>query len=336
MARGLRATVGPLLAAAGLGRRWARPLPPGPGEPPLGSFALHAVIATYLEADVVAATVSNARRQGCERVLVVDNASPDDTVAEATGAGAELARSYRTPSFDLPRSLALVTEVMAEATAADDHDHVWWLLLDADEFPHGPAGRTVRQHLAELDRRATVVGARVFAHVPTPGGPAPGRGRHPLDAQPLCQEVRVPMCGLGHWKHPLVRWDRGRPPVRPTPGYHRATGTDLVESTAPIFVHHFQYRERRATEARLAALCAPGPDGHYRNEENDRRQGRPSGMTERWRALDAVYAGDWPSAPVVTRRGHRPGMDPRPWAEQVGAADATVARWYDRAGPGGG
>lgn len=312
------------------GRRWSRRVPRRPAVVPGGCDALYAVVTAYMEGDVIAATVANARRQGCDRVLLVDNDSPDDTVAQAEGAGAELARRYRTPQFDLARSMALVREVMAEATAAAGGP-VWWLVLDADEFPHGPGGATVRQHLAGLDGRCEVVGARVFTHFPaaTPGTPANVPGRHPLDVQPLCQEVRVPQCPAGHWKHPLVRWGHGADPPLPTRGQHRArAGHRLVEAPEPVFLHHFQYRQPEATAARLRRLCEPGPDGVVRNGLNDRRQGRPSGITERWRALDAAYGGRFAEVPGVTRHGHVPGVAPAPWAELVGPADAEVARWY--------
>ena len=62
-------------------------------------FGLYAIVVTWMEADVIAATVRNAFAQGCERVLLVDNDSPDDTVAKAEAAGAELARSFSTSSW---------------------------------------------------------------------------------------------------------------------------------------------------------------------------------------------------------------------------------------------
>ena len=54
---------------------------------------------------------------------------------------------------------------------ADGHAHIWWLWLDADEFPHGPRGLTVREYLETLDRRYRIVGARFINHFPS-GEPA--------------------------------------------------------------------------------------------------------------------------------------------------------------------
>ena len=43
-----------------------------------------------------------------------------------------------------------VDVALLRGTTADEDgaEHIWWLWLDADEFPHGPAGRTLREHLA--------------------------------------------------------------------------------------------------------------------------------------------------------------------------------------------
>ena len=60
--------------------------PPGDGDP-LDRFGLYAIVVTWMEADVIEATVPNALAQGCDRVLLVDNDSPDDTVPEAEAAG---------------------------------------------------------------------------------------------------------------------------------------------------------------------------------------------------------------------------------------------------------
>ena len=66
---------------------------------PIGSGAsekitLFATICTWYEADVVYATVKNAFAQGCDRVFIIDNSSPDNTIEEALSAGATLARVY--------------------------------------------------------------------------------------------------------------------------------------------------------------------------------------------------------------------------------------------------
>src|SRR5262245_13123763 len=95
-----RALAGRALRAAGLRHQWVAIVDQPDNVEPLPDVPLFAVIPTWMEADVIGGTVRNARLQGCERVLVLDNDSPDDTVAEAIDAGAELAKSFSTPQLD--------------------------------------------------------------------------------------------------------------------------------------------------------------------------------------------------------------------------------------------
>ena len=59
-----------------------------------------------------------------------------------------------------------MNEVVAEVSAAEPDDHLWWLFLDADEFHHGPFGMTLRGYVRTLDRQFRVVGMRCFDHYP--------------------------------------------------------------------------------------------------------------------------------------------------------------------------
>jgi glycosyltransferase involved in cell wall biosynthesis len=113
-----------------------------------------------MEEDVIEATVRNAFTQGCERVFLVDNESPDGTVETAIAAGAELAESFTTARHDEHLRIRLMNDAVWRISVAEAADHVWWLWLDADEFPHGPRGLTIRDYLATLDRSFRIVGAR--------------------------------------------------------------------------------------------------------------------------------------------------------------------------------
>jgi len=73
-----------------LGVPWSQVQDQPPRPEPLGAFRLFGLVTAWMEGDVIAATVANAFNQGCERVFLLDNDSPDDTVAQAQGAGAEL------------------------------------------------------------------------------------------------------------------------------------------------------------------------------------------------------------------------------------------------------
>ena len=115
---------------------------------------------------MIAATVRNALTQGCQRVILVDNDSPDDTVDLAIAAGAELGATFSTPQLDELLKIRLLNETVARVSEESPHDHIWWLWLDADEFVHGPGGSTVGEMLTTLDRRFRIVGTRYFNHYP--------------------------------------------------------------------------------------------------------------------------------------------------------------------------
>jgi len=310
-----------------VGRRWSRATanPPNPDPLPVRLFG---IVGTWHEGDVIEATVHNAFAQGCERVFIVDNESPDDTVERAAAAGAEIACVYHTDYYDERIRLAKMSGIIDAVSSEVAADHVWWLLSDADEFFHGPAGLRVVDYLAGLDGRFRVVGARVFEHFPTTE-PANVRDRHPLDYQPSCQETQIAWCSLRHWKHPLIRWDRSGPEVRLEAGFHRARAPVRVEEPRKgVFMHHFRYRNRLETTERLRRLCEPQEGGVVRSALDDASQGQDSAARRRWVTLDYVYSQDWAHVERQTSRGSRPGVDPRPWTSLVSPADASVARWY--------
>jgi hypothetical protein len=309
---------------------------PQPKDPePLEECGLLAVLSTWMEADVVAATVRNAIAQGCERVLLLDNNSPDGTVAEAEAAGAELARSFSTPQLDEPLRMRLLNEIVAEVSAADGREHIWWLWLDADEFVHGPGGITIRQLVDGLDRRFRIVGTRYFNHFPD-RRPASLPGFHPIDLQPLCQEKPGNLCRLGHRKHQLQRWDRSGPAITCGTGFHAArSAVTLIEPHAATFTHHFPYRDEETTRRRFDALCGRDESGRSRVDLYDgqirRNAGTVSDMSKRRRTLDQVYAGEWAMVENLRRRGDAIGVQPEPWTDVVPTDDAALVRWYDPA-----
>jgi hypothetical protein len=242
-----------------------------------------------MEEDVVAATVANCLAQGCERVYLVDNDSPDRTVQRATAAGAVLASTYSTDAFSEFEKIAQMQAVVDDVSAEEGDAYIWWLWLDADEFHHGPRGLTLRQYLGRLDRRFRVVGGRFLNHMPT-REPAYVDGRDPLELQPLCYEIPVPNCSLGHFKHPLQRSDRDGAPIRGGLGAHSASSPEpLVEPIEPIVSHHFPYRAEAVTRARLERFYGiGGGDDRARADSVT-----TSHMILRLRSLDAVYRQRW-------------------------------------------
>jgi glycosyltransferase involved in cell wall biosynthesis len=279
-----------------------------------------------MEADVVAATVANACAQGVERVYVVDNASPDDTVHEAVRAGAILGESYATTRYDETLRITLMNALVARVSAAEPAEHIWWLWLDADEFPRGPGGQTIQQYLSGLDRRFRIVGARYYNHFPD-GSPANIPGFHPIDFQPRCEPfVELwPMCERGHWKHPLQRFDRHGAFVAAQIGFHAATvmrAERLVEPDDGIITHHFHYRDEAITRERFRLLRETRRDG-----SGARIDGAAHGMRQRYDGLDAVYAGRWHLVPDLRGADGR-GVNPVLWEELAEPDDRPVPRWY--------
>jgi hypothetical protein len=312
-------------------RRWVVAAD-NPAQPDVvRSFGFFAILGTWMEGDVIEATVKNAYAQGCDRVYLVDNASLDDTVEAACREGAELARTFVTDQYDEPLRIRLMNEVVATVSAEAGLRYIWWLWLDADEFPHGPDGLTLREFIGSLDRRFRLVGSRYFNHFPD-GTPECLVGFHPLDLQPLCEELVGTRCASGHRKHQLQRYDRDGPPIRVRNGFHQveSKGT-LIEPSQSIFTHHFPYRQEALTRRRLELLCQPSEADVRRVELYDRhvrrRRGTASDIARRHETVDRVYAHEWslvdglnPLAPI--------GIAPRPWADVVEPEHVPSARWY--------
>jgi hypothetical protein len=291
---------------------------PDPASP-LDDFRLFAVIKSWMDEDIIEATVRNAIVQGAERVFLVDNASTDRTTANAEGAGATVAEVYQSDVFDGRLVQPLVNAVVARESLRSGAEHVWWMLLDSDEFPEGPHGLTVRDHLARLDRRFRVVGASFMNHVPN-GKPEYRPGFHPLDFQPLFypfEPLNHAPCPLGHWKHPLQRFDRNGQFVLSNEGSHLAFASEtLVEPTAGIVIHHFQYRDEERTRNRLQLIHDTGRDQLHASAG--------WGSFERRRAsLDAVYSQRWDEVETPPNRRAEESRHPRPWPDA-----SSARRWY--------
>jgi glycosyltransferase involved in cell wall biosynthesis len=277
-----------------------------------------------MEEDVVEATVHNALAQGVERVYIVDNASTDETVERARSAGAVLAESFHTESYQEHVRILLMNAVVARESLALGEPHVWWLWMDADEFPEGPSGMTIAEYLGTLDRRFRVVGSTYYNHFPS-DKPEFLRDFHPVDLQPMCERYvreRPRFCPQSHFKHPLQRFDSSGPFAMSIIGFHSANtlGQDpLLEPEGGIVTHHAQYREEAVTRERMAKLCA----GEKRNDHND-----SVGNTEirkRFESLDDVYAQHWQRVDNLLTRAPSLGVHPECWTQPV------AHRWYERA-----
>jgi glycosyltransferase involved in cell wall biosynthesis len=308
-------------AAAGFGHIEHEQDPTDPQRLP--EFEMFAVVKTWMDGDVIEATVRNAMVQGASKVFIVDNGSTDDTVARAVAAGAVVAEIYHTESFDGRLVQPLMNATVARESLRSGADHVWWLYLDSDEFPEGPNGMSVREYLASLDRRYRLVGAHYVNHLPA-GKPEYLPGFHPIDFQPLCYEfapARWPPCSRGHWKHPLQRFDRHGHFLLSNDGAHSGFCSEvLLEPGGGVLTHHFQYRDEGLTRAKLELTCGP---------ESQRTSLHGStgfdGFIRRRRSLDAVYDQRW--LDVDTIPNSVSGSDrPLPWPHL-----GRVRRWYELA-----
>jgi hypothetical protein len=295
---------------------------PSPDDPdPIHEFALCAVVKTWMDEDIVEATVRNLQTQGVDAVYLVDNASSDDTVQIARSAGAELGEIYETSVFDGPLAQTLMNAVAARETLRRDAAHTWWLYLDSDEFPEGPQGTTLRDYLSSLDRRFRTVGASYVNHFPS-AKPEYVSGFHPIDFQPLCYDfapARWPPCEWGHWKHPLQRLDKNGRFVVSNDGAHSALCNELLKAPmGGVVTHHFQYREEAATRAKLELTCGPGSARTTLHEAVGF-----DGFARRRSSLDAVYSGRWADVETIPNVDPSAALHPRPWPGL-----ATVHRWY--------
>lgn len=292
------------------------PVPRGVGGRPGAAVPLYAVVATWHEADIIESCVANARLQGCERIFLIDNASTDGTVERAVAMGVELLECYETERYDERLRLRKMNDWAFEISEASGLEHLWWLFLDGDEFPSGPSGLRLVDYLARLGPRFRVVGSTTYNHYPD-RVPAHVRGEHPADHQPLAERFVHPACAVGHYKHPLTRYDRGGDPplVRLDVGFHypETPHAPLLEPLPGIVTRHVPFRTEASTRSRLAEVNRRSPTNF------------PS--VERERMADDLYAGRWDRVRLRrTRVGDRP-IHPRPWWSTRRPAHSQIARW---------
>lgn len=306
---------------------WVIAQPQPTKSDPIESFLLYAIIGTWMEADIIEATVSNAFAQGVDRVFLVDNDSPDDTVERSKKAGAEHVLTYRTNQYDEDYRINLMNEFVRHASIASGADHVWWLSIDADEFPRPQGIGTLRGMLASLDRRFRVVGARFLNHYPSPKQTPYVVGHHPIDYQPLCEELTSIMCPQGHRKHSLIRWDRMGSPISSTRGFHQAKCKDrpLLEPLAPFVIHHFPFRDEKVTRFRLQELWTAKSTRFSRANHNDIAVAH---MKARLASLDAVYAGDWDKVHTLLLEEPKQGISLIDWRQCMPLVSTEIQRWY--------
>lgn len=256
-----------------------------------------AIISTWFDADIIDANVINCFRQGCSRVLLLDNDSPDESVAIAVSAGAEVAEVYSTEFYDDDLRIQKENEIAREVMKVSGGSPMWILSLDADEFIHGHNGMTVAETLSLIPRTIRTVGSHAFDLYPTQKdqyviGEHPGKHFHSG-----CLRIGT-FCQKNHWKHAAIRYD-GLFDIAQTRGNHspavahRSLNISEPESVSlPIL--HAPFRRYDDSKRRLEALCGKNKSlqGKSRAFGDDQVTGN-MGATKRWRSLEDVYEGRW-------------------------------------------
>lgn len=259
---------------------------PGPSEPSARARPLIlGLAAVWNEEDVIWATVRNLLAEGADEVFVMDDDSDDDTLAEAGAAGATIVQLPGGGVFNEAERSKRIRSFVDEQTRRVGAD-VWWVVVDADEFPRGPDGIRIRDLVEQLPEWVDVVGSRVLDHLPDAASSYLPR-THPVQSISLARWYNDPYCPRGHWKHQLFRI-RTAGDLYPRGGRH-TVGTDdgrrAREAGQSLLMHHVPFRERIRTETNLRTAAAPG--GRYAEAPEITRLR----LAHRLSILDDVYNG---------------------------------------------
>lgn len=307
-------------------RRYARtwqsfePAPEPSAQESSPAPLLYGLTSVWNEDDVVYATVRNLFLQGADKVFVIDDASDDDTVTEAEAAGATIIHDDSDGVFLERRRNDRICQVIDEQTENAERP-VWWIVVDADEFPRGPNGLTIRDFVRELPPRVETVGSRVLEHYPSRLS-APKPRFHPIDELPNAHWHNHPACPAGHWKHQMLLV-RKPGELRFMPGRHTVAAPPdkkpVIESEQSLLMHHFPLRDRDRTERKL--LLSGSTSGRYTKSGDSFLMRR---IDSRLRVLDLSYQEQYHLAPNSFPGEPTRGLPVRDWQDLVIPSEREV------------
>ena len=215
---------------------------------------LNAVMCAWNEEDVIESTIKHLFAQGCSDVFIVDNDSDDATVKNAVRAGAKLAATFKTKYFSEDQKLAHLNVTVQYVNSLTPDEQIWWLYVDADEFPHLEGGLLIN-YLNALDSSIRAIHGYMVNHIPS-HPPYNVPGLHPADFQPLCTKTTTS-------KVPLLRYDKGAAHLWSIGGAHDfiTYGETVPTLREALSIHYFPYRSPEHTFKRLKKLVERNNEG---------------------------------------------------------------------------
>jgi len=226
---------------------------------------LNAVMCVWNEEDIIESTVKHLFAQGCSNVFIVDNDSTDNTIKNAIKSGAVLAGSFSSKYFDEMQKVAHLNAIVLNYNKHSNEDCIWWLYVDADEFPNIDCEFRIIDFLKSSDSSIRAISGYMLDHIPT-HPPYNITGYHPADFMQLSTKTHTP-------KIPLLRHDKNKPPLYSAGGAHTFATCGEYISTAleALNIHHFKYRKQENTLRRLKQLLIQNEDGTRRIDLLDKK-----------------------------------------------------------------
>ena len=277
---------------------------------------LNAVMCVWNEEDIIESTIKHAFAQGCSNVFIVDNDSTDETVNIAISAGAILADSFKSDFFNEFEKIAYLNTVVKNYNEVSNEDYIWWLYIDADEFPNIDCTLRIIDVLKLLDPSVRAIHGYMFDHIPT-HAPYNISGYHPADFMQVAKKSDT--C-----KIPLLRYDKNKPHLYSTGGAHSfdTCGESIPVALDILDIHHFNFRKKDDTLRRLKLLTMQNATGTGRLDWLDRREKR------RKKLLDAksMYHHRYESAKLIyDENKYKIFM-----TDALAYSYRNLIRWYDQ------